>query len=331
LEECPSDMFENNNPNRNKQLNEFAKKMYVLIAWINEFSDKKINNSDFKNFCDGRVKTTKLYVDGTTTITLKCKLIGTANTMPNFQVDTGTMRRFLGYTPKSQFVDSKDKVNESKQIYLKDKYLLENLMKKKNLLNAWVDILAGYCVLNFNNEAPPLTENVKATTSDVISTNDIIQDFIDSSLIITNNVDKDRIGKDDMRKAFHEKYPEKHLSVQQLISSLKEKDIAYNPKFRANNVQGCYVGVKLRSETPNRSNNSIAMAEKDDENETLKCKIKELEQKLAEMKELTKADPDILSDDDLEPEIEIKKIKRTSKVKTSSKVGGANFMLGLLE
>jgi phage/plasmid-associated DNA primase len=241
-----SDTFEANNSKRDKILNEFSSKKWVLIAWINEFSDKKISDSDFKNFCDGTVKVTKLYVDGTFSIKLRCKLIATTNIMPNLQINTGSSRRFLAFTHQSLFVDNKKEVNEDKMIYQKDKYLLEKIQEGDNLLNAWVDILIEKCIENYNNKAPDLTKNFKDTTSSVISTNDIIQDFIDAQLVITNEP-TDRIGKNDMRTEFIKIYPEKHLTVQQLISSLKEKKIQYEAKFRHNNVQGCYIGVKHKN------------------------------------------------------------------------------------
>ncbi len=56
------------------------------------------------------------------------------------------------------------------------------------------------------------------------------------------------IGKDRMRKAFLEKYPDKHVTVLQVMTSLRDKGLIYNSKYRCDNVQGCYVGVKFATD-----------------------------------------------------------------------------------
>jgi phage/plasmid-associated DNA primase len=245
LELLQSETFEAANHKRDKIFNQLADKGYIRIVWINEFSDKRIDDSDFKNFCDGTLKVTKLYQDGSFTIHLRCKLVATTNLMPNMQINTGIVRRWVGYSHTAQFVDTPDQVDEAKNIYLKDRYLLEKIKDEDNLLNAWVDILAEMCADIYNNKAPKLTANFNNTMMSVIGSNDIMQDFVDSCLKITNNVDKDRIGKEDMKRAFQAKFPDKHLTVQQLISSLKEKNIVYDGTLRCDKVKGCYIGVKF--------------------------------------------------------------------------------------
>ncbi len=283
------------NSKRDKIFNEFSTKKWVLIAWVNEFSDKKINDSDFKNFCDGLLKVTKLYMDGSHAINLKCKLIATTNIMPNLQVNSGSARRFLAFTHQSLFVENPDEVDEEQLIFLKDKYLLDKIKDGDNLLNAWVDILVTKCVENYENKTPKLTQNFKETTSSVISTNDIIQDFIDANLLLTND-HINRVGKNDMKSEFDKMYPNKHFSVQQLISCLKEKKIKYEAKFRCNNIQGCFTGVKIKNamdETDllQKENHRLHV-----ENEQLKneqCLFKQKESKPVKklkMKEDTKED-----------------------------------------
>lgn len=246
VELLPSDLFENGNPKRDKILNEFCTKKYILIAWINEFTDKKLSDSDIKNFCDGVVKTTRLYHDGTQTINLKCKGLFTTNHIPNIIINSGSQRRINSFEHKSKFSDEVQVDDWKKLHFKKDKYLLEKIRESNDLLNAIIDILTKYCILNWTNKAPPLSKNFKDTTANTISTNDIIADFVSSTLIVTNNIDKDRIGKEEMKKIFERVYPNKHLSIQQLITSLKEKGISYDGKLRCNKIQGCYVGVKIR-------------------------------------------------------------------------------------
>ena len=289
------------NGKRDKIFNEFAKKTYVLIAWVNEFSDKKINSCDFKNFCDGKMKVTQLYRDGTFSIDLKCKLVATTNIMPNMQIDTGTVRRFLAYTHMSNFIDDEKEVNEEKLIFLKDKYLLDKIKQEDNQLNAWVDLLVAHCVSIYNNNIPKLTNNFKDTTSSVVSTNDIIQDFIDSTLVLTNNPD-DKIGKNDMLEAFREKYPEKHMALQQLITSLKERKISYAGTRTCHNMKGCYECVKFRVDYLNECGDDQPSSflvhdnkKLKKENEALKKEIEELKEKLRPktLKMKANTEPDI--------------------------------------
>jgi phage/plasmid-associated DNA primase len=256
VEILQSDTFDEKNKDRNKIFNQLYEKRYVLIVWINEFSDKRINDPDFKNFCDGIIKTTRLYQDGSFSILLRCKLVATTNLFPNMQINSGLVRRFLSYTHIAKFVKTKNEVNEKKHIYLANENLLNEIAEKENLLNAWIDILVEQCKLIHKNEAPELTENFKLTTNAVLSTNDNVQDFIDACLIITNDV-KDRLGKNEMQKEFQTYYPNKHLSIQQLISSLKEKNIVYQPKFRCENVQGCFTGVRLRENSDPQRHDDI--------------------------------------------------------------------------
>jgi len=85
VKELKADTFTNSNAKADKILNTFNKSPYVLIAWINEMEDKKMDDSLFKAFCDGKAQTTVLYQDGSNSIELKSKAIITANTMSNIK------------------------------------------------------------------------------------------------------------------------------------------------------------------------------------------------------------------------------------------------------
>jgi len=87
----------------------------------------------------------------------------------------------------------------------------------------------------------------------VVATNDFIKDFIDQSLILTND-EKDRIGKEEMKKLFNAQFPDKHLNIQQLISNLRDKGVKYHTKYRHNNLQGCFICVKLKDQTEQHDN-----------------------------------------------------------------------------
>ncbi len=164
--------------------------------------------------------------------------------MPNFKIDTGMIRRFKAYYHASLFTDNVAEVNESKHIYLKDKSLLTKI-KDRNLLNAWVDIIATYCKDIYNNKIIPQPASFKYATDLVVNTNDFIQDFVDENLTITKN-DKDRLEKNEMKALFDSKNPTKHLSIQQLITNLREKGIEYNFNYRKNSNKGCFLGVTFK-------------------------------------------------------------------------------------
>ena len=244
FKELKNDTFSQNNSKIDKILNSFANNPQIRITWINEIKDVKIDETLFKKFYEGKLQTTKLFEDESHDIIHNSKAFITANTMIGIKVNTGIVRRFKGYTHGSKFVDDSDDVDESNHIYLKDKYLLENILKS-NLLNAWVDILAGYSYKWINGEKPKFNKNFTETKDSVLNSNDILQDFIDGHLVVSTTSD-DRISKNDMEMQFKKAYPDKHLSMVQLITSLKDKGLNYNPSMRVHGVRGCFTNIKLK-------------------------------------------------------------------------------------
>lgn len=244
FKELKNDTFSHNNSKIDKILNSFANNPQIRITWVNEIKDVKIDETLFKKFCEGKLQTTKLYEDESHDITHNSKSFITANTMPSMKIDSGVVRRFKGYTHVSKFVDNPDEVDESNHIYLKDKYLLDNIVKH-NLLNAWFDILAKYCYKWSKGEKPKFNKNFTETKDSVVNTNDIMQDFIDGYFIKTDK-SSDRISKEQMETYFKKQYPDKHLSMVQLITSLKDKGLHYNASMRVDGVRGCFTNIKLR-------------------------------------------------------------------------------------
>jgi hypothetical protein len=228
MQELQDDTFAANNANLSKILNTFKDASYIRIAWLNEMKDTKLNDTGFKNFCDGKACTTMLYKDKQYNFNLYCKCVISANHMPAMVINSGVTRRIEAYTHKSEFLkyEERAKVDHSKHKYLKDIELLTKLVEG-NLLNAWFDILADHCYASLKGEQIEYTDNFRETKTIVVNTNDIIKDFIDSCLVITN-LPTDRIGKNAMLKYFSAANPTKHLSSNQLINSLKEKDIVYD-------------------------------------------------------------------------------------------------------
>jgi hypothetical protein len=246
FKELKSDTFTSANAKADKILNTFQSNKQIRISWVNEMEDARIDASLFKKFCDGQLTTTVLYKDGSFTVPHYSKAIVTANTMPNIKVDTGVSRRFRGYTHKSNFTDNIAEVDISKNVYIKDKDLLENIIKD-NLMDAWFDVLALKCHSWIKGAKIQFTANFDETRDTVILCNDWCQDFIDVHLKITGE-EHDRIGKTVMHERLKLAYPSKLLSPLQLITCLKDKKIQYDPKARCDKLQGCFIGVRFQSE-----------------------------------------------------------------------------------
>jgi hypothetical protein len=244
VHELKEDTFSQSNSAVSKILCEFILKTYIRMCWLNEPKDEKMNDTMFKNFCDGKVFLTELYKDGQKTVTIQCKGVICANTNPNIKIDGGTTRRIEGFTHTSKFVKSQKEVDEKKNIYLGDEKLKDRFKSDINLKLAWFDIIAKYCKKYYEGEKIKYSQNFEDTRSIIINSNDVIKDFVDANLKITND-QTHRIGKNTMHKRFSEKYPNKHLTVAQIITSLKEKKIQYDPKLRADLIQGCFTGVKF--------------------------------------------------------------------------------------
>ena len=222
--ELKSDTFTGSETNTNKILNTYEDKKQIRFTFINEFDDKKVNTSIFKTFCEGKIATVKLFKDGSFNSEHNSLCISAMNELPNFRMDTGVKRRLNAYEFKSTFVDDPKDVNEEKHIYLKDKNFKETIQP---LLNAWVDILVDAANEYLNGKKLEFTNNFNKAKDGIVNSVDIVQDFIDTKLTLTNKPE-DRIGKDEMRTAFLEMYPDKHLTVLQVISSLKDKKIIFD-------------------------------------------------------------------------------------------------------
>jgi hypothetical protein len=241
-----SDTFAGNTCNINKVLNTYRSDPQILFSWVNEPEDKKMNGSLFKVWVDGNLQSTMLYKEGQHNFQHYSRSITTANTMPHINVESGTTRRMISYTHKSDFTDDKTKVDESKHIYLLDKYIIKK-MEETKLLDTWFDILVDYCYNWLKGKKPEYGDNFKETKDAIVSISDVFQDFMDSELTITNNPN-DKIGKDGMRKAFLDMYPDKHLTAMQVKTSLTERKLIFKPDVRTNKIKGSYIGVKFRVE-----------------------------------------------------------------------------------
>jgi len=106
-----------NPQNINKAMNTYSDSSNILLTYINEVSNKKMDTSIFKEFVEGKCNTIKLYKEGSHSFNYNSMIILMGNLIPNFLCDSGMGRRIQGYMHSSSFVD--DNVNEKKHIYKK--------------------------------------------------------------------------------------------------------------------------------------------------------------------------------------------------------------------
>ena len=242
--ELQSDAFKSGSDKKDKILSTFRSNPHALITWVNELSHEKLDTDMFKKFAEGSIQCTLLYENGSHDFKHQSKIILTSQRIPNINMDTGVIRRLLGYEPKSNFTDNKDDVDEKNHIYAKEKDL-HLVLKQKGLLSAWIDILITYCQTYMKGKKIEYSKNFESMKNEMIGSNDTIQDFIDGMLIITNK-NEDRIGKDDLRNVYTTKYKDKFISPANFISLMKDKNILYSADCRVNHVKGCFIGIRFR-------------------------------------------------------------------------------------
>ena len=250
FKEFPSNTFTKNNPNVNKILN--SVKPYTLLAWVNEMDTKRADEDLIKKACDGTLQVVKLYQDESHDVQSNAKYIVTAQYMIDIGVDSGSERRMVAYTHGSKFIDNPEQVNDAKRVYLKDKNFLERF-ENEQLQDAWFDILmeAGHDWLQ--EYQIPFTANFIETKAQIIQENSPLHEFIEQHLDITENPG-DRIGKKALLTAFLEIYPEKKMEISKpctltrRLKDILQDRLVVDDKKRADSEQGCYVGMKMRSE-----------------------------------------------------------------------------------
>ena len=235
-------------------------KPYIRLSHINEMEDSKMDDSLFKDHIDGKIQTTTLYSDGSNDFQHYSKIVITANTFPNIKIDSGSVRRIDSFTHTSNFVKDKSQVNESKHIYLANKHYLEECGNNIKYLNAFFYLLAEYGY-NWISKTKIFkqTENFRNTKDAIVSSNDIIQDFLDKYITITKK-DTDRIGRDEMFDLFKTYFPKSLITPTQLLNSLKQKEIDYKADYRHNKLKGCYVGVIIGADLNNDIDNPLDFA-----------------------------------------------------------------------
>jgi len=251
--------FEKGYAKQEKILNQFLINVYIRIAYINEFSDRPIDTTIFKNFCDGKITTTSLFKDGQNTILHRAKAICAMNMFPKIILDGGSKRRIDAITGHSIFKDYQNEVDESKHIYLKDKEMSSRFQRDDGILNAIVYVVVQYSIRIANGEKINTckNENMKTTRQEILNSNDSMKDFFDSQLIITND-QVDNVSKNSMLKHYKLFNEKSMITLNQIIAELKKASIVYNSNIRnQDGTRGCFVGVRLKYADDNDNDDNI--------------------------------------------------------------------------
>lgn len=280
--EISNDALCESNKQRDKTMATFYLSSQIRIIWVNEPKEKKMDPPTVKQIAEGRLKGKLLYKDGDYTFQHYGLVIITTNTMISIKLDSGILRRLCGYEHTSLFTPFKDKVNEEENIYLSEKDIHDRLAEL-GLLDAWIDILCVYSQKYLAKIPLPIPDSFISCTEDMTQSNDKIQDLIDAKLIVTND-DNDKIGKIEMLEIYTD-FTQSHLTLHQLMSLMKTKNIKYDKEVRSKGIKGCYIGIKLRPD-----NYDFEEEEKhEQENESYReqfnrsqYRVKELEQLLKE-------------------------------------------------
>jgi hypothetical protein len=296
VETVPSEFLSRNYTKIDKVINTYLKNPFIRISHMNEPEDTKFNDSLFKQWTDGKISSTSLYVDGTNQVTHYSKIAITSNTFPNIKIDSGTKRRIDSVTHKSKFIKRSDieagleKIDETNHIYEGNENLLLELEKDEDYLNAFFFILSEYgynCIHKIKVFGQ--SKNFEYTKEIILQNNDIIQDYIDRAILKTDS-EKDRINREDIYKHFKEIYPKSHITQQQLQNSIKEKGFDYKCDLRANNMKGCFINIKFKS------NNNVNFINGLDDQTPTEHQIKENNIKLVEENQELKSEIELLKD-----------------------------------
>lgn len=311
--EFKEDTFAVNNSKADRVLNMLMYNPFIRIMWVNELKGK-IDDSLFKQVCEGQVNTTTLFQEGQNIIKFNALLVNTMNEFPNIKIDSGVERRIRSLEHQSRFTHNKKEVDEKNNVFLADKNLIDNITNDEELQNAFIEIICEYAHDFLNGKTYELSKNFKETKSNIVDTNDIIKEYVESHLIKTNN-EKDKIDLDEIHETFKTNYPNSKITKQQLLGQLKDKGFVYNSNVRSpkdSKKRGCFVNVKFNDNEEEKGNPlDNGVEDSDDKKELIKQnerlqeendKLKaELEKMKALLLSLQKPKPQ--TDEELEKEL----------------------------
>jgi hypothetical protein len=271
----------------NKILNTYLYNRNIRISNVNEPEDTRMDESLFKDFVDGNIKTTTLYEDGQNSFKHYSKICMTANTMPKIKMDQGVIRRIEAYNHKtSKFVDTDEEVNEQQHMYKKDLNLLKKLEENDELLNAISYIIVSHAVKYNKGEIIKSTPAFQDFKDEIIKSNDVVQDFIDKYIVKTN-CESDKVGKNEMYNKFKEFQPKSNITAEQLRDDLKNKDFEYDFKKKLHNLHGVFLKCRINYSDVNEELEQD-LIDNDKNKEIIEKQAKEIEKQAKEIEKQAK-------------------------------------------
>ena len=323
-----------NNQKADRIINMLMSNPFVRIYYINEMKGK-IDDSKFKQLCEGKITTTTLFQEGLNTIIINALFCVIMNEFPRIKIDSGVERRITSYEHMSHFTKEEEKVDDKKHIYLANTNLLSELKEDEDALNAFVVMICEYSYEYHKGKRYELPENFKETKAGIIDSNDLIKNYIEKYLIKSNN-ENDYLTIDEIHENFKIINPKSIITKQQFNGAIKEKlrqaNYEYNRNIRKNGERGCYIKIKFceiednnglddgieykfcgKNEEFNETITKLTMQLEDANNEIifLKQKLKEFEI-IKQPDNLSELENDIL-------ELEEKEMKELKSTKSEEK------------
>jgi hypothetical protein len=234
------DTFSVHNQKADRILNMFMYRPQIRIGGVNELVGK-INDSLFKQVCEGTIQTTSLFTEGMNEIVHNALMVITMNEFPNIKIDGGVIRRIVASHMKSIFTDDKSRLDEKKHIYLKNFDLLSMFGDDEELKNAMTIIMLKYAHEFSKGNRYEISANMKETKQDIINSNDVIGKFCNENIILTD-CPKDKLKIDDVYNEFKNKNKTSFITLTQFTTYFKDKYHAnWNADVRFGKSRGGFI------------------------------------------------------------------------------------------
>ncbi|MDR3550942.1 MAG: hypothetical protein P4L31_06020, partial [Candidatus Babeliales bacterium] len=217
---------------QDKTLNQIGDNLHCLLIWVNEMDSKRVNEAAWKELCEAKFSTERLYKDGEEDYQGFFLMIATSNEVPNIPNQTSTYNRIIAEYMGSKFVGEEDAhlYNPEKHIYMKDQEAKEALLNTPEYLNTWINMLVKEGLKWKQDRKIIFSQNFKETKEMVASGNDDVQAFIDMHIERVTDT-KARVSKMHLFQAWSNfmKAQQKptRKSEQQLMTNLKDKGFDY--------------------------------------------------------------------------------------------------------